>query len=170
MTNLTPAQLEQFESTFRYFDRDESNTLEFAEMTGALASLGIIFPVYKIIFRFQAQRSLFALGRQYVHALRPTRPRLRGGHIRSIYQYPRMLKPLLTEPSSLTGLCPGRNYRRPNVPGSAARIFPRNRPGQSERPHPPYVSFSDRGRSRSLLSSIFVSHICPRVVSTIFVR
>ncbi|KIP09666.1 hypothetical protein PHLGIDRAFT_126112 [Phlebiopsis gigantea 11061_1 CR5-6] len=44
MTNLTPAQLEQFESTFRYFDRDESNTLEFAEMTGALASLGIIFP------------------------------------------------------------------------------------------------------------------------------
>lgn len=44
MTNLTPAQLEQFESTFRYFDRDESNTLELAEMTAALASLGIIYP------------------------------------------------------------------------------------------------------------------------------
>ena len=52
MTNLTPAQLEQFESTFRYFDRDESNTLEFAEMTGALASLGIIFPVCETIFQF----------------------------------------------------------------------------------------------------------------------
>lgn len=47
MTNLTPAQLEQFESTFRYFDRDETNTLEIAEMTGALASLGIIYPVRK---------------------------------------------------------------------------------------------------------------------------
>ena len=45
MTNLTPAQLEQFESTFRYFDKDESNTLELAEMTAALASLGIIYPV-----------------------------------------------------------------------------------------------------------------------------
>ena len=45
MTNLTPAQLEQFENTFRYFDRDETNTLEIAEMTGALASLGIIYPV-----------------------------------------------------------------------------------------------------------------------------
>ncbi|KAF5389247.1 hypothetical protein D9757_003426 [Collybiopsis confluens] len=41
MTNLTPAQLEQFESTFRYFDKDESNTLNQSEMTAALASLGI---------------------------------------------------------------------------------------------------------------------------------
>jgi len=43
MSNLTPAQLEQFESTFRYFDRDKSNTLEVAEMTAALASLGIVY-------------------------------------------------------------------------------------------------------------------------------
>ncbi|KAF7795394.1 hypothetical protein EIP86_006552 [Pleurotus ostreatoroseus] len=43
MTNLTPAQLEQFESTFRYFDKDESHTLELAEMTAAFASLGIIY-------------------------------------------------------------------------------------------------------------------------------
>ena len=45
MTNLTPAQLEQFESTFRYFDKDESNTLEMTEMAAALASLGIIYSV-----------------------------------------------------------------------------------------------------------------------------
>jgi len=45
MTNLTPAQLEQFESTFRYFDRDESNTLNQSEMTAALASLGIVYSV-----------------------------------------------------------------------------------------------------------------------------
>jgi len=43
MTNLTPAQLEQFESTFRYFDRDESNTLSVTEMSAALASLGIVY-------------------------------------------------------------------------------------------------------------------------------
>jgi len=43
MTNLTPAQLEQFESTFRYFDRDETNTLNQAEMAAALASLGIVY-------------------------------------------------------------------------------------------------------------------------------
>ncbi|KAF8511589.1 calponin homology domain-containing protein [Gautieria morchelliformis] len=43
MSNLTPAQLEQFESTFRYFDRDESNTLDLDEMAAALASLGIVY-------------------------------------------------------------------------------------------------------------------------------
>ncbi|KAF8918902.1 calponin homology domain-containing protein [Mucidula mucida] len=43
MTNVTPAQLEQFESTFRYFDRDETNTLSQSELTAALASLGIVY-------------------------------------------------------------------------------------------------------------------------------
>lgn len=43
MSNLTPAQLEQFESTFRYFDKDESNTLSVPEMSAALASLGIVY-------------------------------------------------------------------------------------------------------------------------------
>ncbi|KIJ62611.1 hypothetical protein HYDPIDRAFT_114269 [Hydnomerulius pinastri MD-312] len=43
MSNLTPAQLEQFESTFRYFDRDETNTLILSEFSAALASLGIIY-------------------------------------------------------------------------------------------------------------------------------
>ncbi|KAI0322018.1 calponin homology domain-containing protein [Amylostereum chailletii] len=43
MTNLTPAQIEQFESTFRYFDRDETNTLSLSEMAAALASLGIVY-------------------------------------------------------------------------------------------------------------------------------
>jgi Ca2+-binding EF-hand superfamily protein len=43
MTNLTPAQLEEFESTFRYFDKDTTNTLNLAEMIAALASLGIVY-------------------------------------------------------------------------------------------------------------------------------
>lgn len=45
MTNLTPAQLEQFESTFRYFDKDQSNTLNEFESAAALASLGIVYSV-----------------------------------------------------------------------------------------------------------------------------
>jgi Ca2+-binding EF-hand superfamily protein len=45
LTNLTPAQIEQFESTFRYFDKDETNTLNVSEMAAALASLGIVYGV-----------------------------------------------------------------------------------------------------------------------------
>ncbi|KAI6030911.1 calponin homology domain-containing protein [Pisolithus orientalis] len=43
MTNLTPAQLEQFESTFRYFARDGTNTLSLPEFNAALASLGLVY-------------------------------------------------------------------------------------------------------------------------------
>ncbi|CAJ0837174.1 10171_t:CDS:10, partial [Entrophospora sp. SA101] len=43
MTNLTPAQLEEFESTFRHFDKDSSNTLNLYEFKAALASLGIFY-------------------------------------------------------------------------------------------------------------------------------
>ena len=49
MTNLTPAQLEQFESTFRYFDRNETNTLDITEMAPALASLGIVYSVLPLL-------------------------------------------------------------------------------------------------------------------------
>jgi Ca2+-binding EF-hand superfamily protein len=45
MTNLTPGQLEQFESTFRYFDKDTSNILSISELAAALASLGIVYSV-----------------------------------------------------------------------------------------------------------------------------
>ncbi|KAG6850336.1 hypothetical protein H0H93_014609 [Arthromyces matolae] len=53
MTNLTPAQLEQFESAFRYFDKDETNTLSLPEMTAALASLGIAYTDEDMIFIFE---------------------------------------------------------------------------------------------------------------------
>ncbi|EIW80884.1 actinin-like protein [Coniophora puteana RWD-64-598 SS2] len=43
MSNLTPAQLEQFESAFRYFDKDEVNVLNLSQMTSALASLGLVY-------------------------------------------------------------------------------------------------------------------------------
>lgn len=43
MTNLTPIQLEEFESVFRHFDRDDSNSLQELEFGAALASLGLVF-------------------------------------------------------------------------------------------------------------------------------
>lgn len=43
MTNLTPIQLEEFESVFRHFDRAEANSLSELEFSAALASLGLVF-------------------------------------------------------------------------------------------------------------------------------
>lgn len=43
MTNLTPIQLEEFESVFRHFDRDDTNALQELEFSAALASLGLVF-------------------------------------------------------------------------------------------------------------------------------
>lgn len=42
-TKLTPAQLEEFESTFRHFDKDQTNTLGLYEFSAALSALGIIY-------------------------------------------------------------------------------------------------------------------------------
>ncbi len=43
MTNLTPIQLEEFESVFRHFDRDLSNSLHELEFSAALASLSLVY-------------------------------------------------------------------------------------------------------------------------------
>ncbi|CAI4217837.1 unnamed protein product [Parascedosporium putredinis] len=43
MTNLTPIQLEEFESVFRHFDRNDTNSLHELEFSAALASLGLVF-------------------------------------------------------------------------------------------------------------------------------
>ena len=43
MTNLTPIQLEEFESVFRHFDRDSSNSLQEIEFSAALASLSLVY-------------------------------------------------------------------------------------------------------------------------------
>ncbi|KAG6833447.1 hypothetical protein H0H87_006813 [Tephrocybe sp. NHM501043] len=53
MTNLTPAQLEQFETAFRYFDRDQTNTLSLSEMVAALASLGIVYTDEDMVLIFE---------------------------------------------------------------------------------------------------------------------
>lgn len=43
MTNLTPIQLEEFESAFRFFDKSQRNCLIESEFSGALASLGLVY-------------------------------------------------------------------------------------------------------------------------------
>jgi len=43
MTNLTPIQLEEFESVFRHFDKADNNSLAELEFSAALASLGLVF-------------------------------------------------------------------------------------------------------------------------------
>ncbi|KAL1582685.1 hypothetical protein WHR41_08590 [Cladosporium halotolerans] len=52
MTNLTPMQLEEFESVFRHFDRDVSNSLQELEFSAALASLGLVYDEDEMHDRF----------------------------------------------------------------------------------------------------------------------
>ncbi len=52
MTNLTPIQLEEFESVFRHFDHDGTNALTELEFSAALASLGLVYDEDEMHNRF----------------------------------------------------------------------------------------------------------------------
>ena len=52
MTNLTPIQLEEFESVFRHFDKDLSNSLQEMEFSAALASLGLAYDEQEMKVKF----------------------------------------------------------------------------------------------------------------------
>jgi Ca2+-binding EF-hand superfamily protein len=62
MTNLTPIQLEEFESVFRHFDRDLSNSLAELEFSAALASLGLVYDEDEMHEKFSETSG----GRDYV--------------------------------------------------------------------------------------------------------
>jgi len=62
MTNLTPIQLEEFESVFRHFDRDLSNSLAELEFSAALASLGLVYDEEEMHDKFSETSG----GRDYV--------------------------------------------------------------------------------------------------------
>lgn len=62
MTNLTPIQLEEFESVFRHFDRDLSNSLHELEFSAALASLGLVYDEDEMHAKFRETSG----GRDYV--------------------------------------------------------------------------------------------------------
>ena len=68
MTNLTPAQLEEFEQTFRYFDKDNTNTLSVSEFKYALSSLGIVYDNDKLenIFYTITNDNDFATFEQFI--------------------------------------------------------------------------------------------------------
>lgn len=53
MTNLTPIQLEEFESVFRHFDREGRNRLAELEFSAALASLGLVYDEQEMKVRFR---------------------------------------------------------------------------------------------------------------------
>lgn len=53
MTNLTPIQLEEFESVFRHFDREGRNRLTELEFSAALASLGLVYDEAEMKERFK---------------------------------------------------------------------------------------------------------------------
>ncbi|KAL9117353.1 MAG: hypothetical protein Q9187_006112 [Circinaria calcarea] len=51
-TNLTPVQLEEWESVFRHFDREGRNDLSEVEFSAALASLGLVYDEAEMHARF----------------------------------------------------------------------------------------------------------------------
>ncbi|KAI9244436.1 hypothetical protein EDC94DRAFT_530880, partial [Helicostylum pulchrum] len=68
MTNLTPAQLEEFEQTFRFFDKDCTNTLSMSEFKYALSSLGIVYDDDKLEIAFYSitKNSDYATFEQFI--------------------------------------------------------------------------------------------------------
>jgi Ca2+-binding EF-hand superfamily protein len=62
MTNLTPIQLEEFESVFRHFDRSLRNSLGEVEFSAALASLGLVYDEHEMHDKFRETSQ----GREYV--------------------------------------------------------------------------------------------------------
>ncbi|KAI9875746.1 MAG: hypothetical protein M1830_008056 [Pleopsidium flavum] len=62
MTNLTPIQLEEFESVFRHFDRDLTNSLQELEFSAALASLSLVYDEEEMHEKFRETSG----GRDYV--------------------------------------------------------------------------------------------------------
>ncbi|KAF1983397.1 alpha-actinin-2 [Aulographum hederae CBS 113979] len=69
MTNLTPIQLEEFESVFRHFDRDLSNSLTELEFSAALASLGLVYDEDEMHEKFKetCNRGPHVTFEQFIH-------------------------------------------------------------------------------------------------------
>ncbi|KAI9296817.1 hypothetical protein K502DRAFT_337116 [Neoconidiobolus thromboides FSU 785] len=69
ISNLTPDQLEEFESSFRHFDTDDSNTLSLSEFKACLAALGNVFPdeEFEEIFYYVSDNSEFVSFEQYIN-------------------------------------------------------------------------------------------------------
>ncbi|KAJ1916952.1 alpha-actinin [Mycoemilia scoparia] len=71
MSNLTPAQLEEFEATFRFFDRENTNTLTDAEFRAAMETLDQTFKddEFADLFIKVSEGRDYVTFEQYIHFL-----------------------------------------------------------------------------------------------------
>ncbi|KAG0260122.1 hypothetical protein DFQ27_003731 [Actinomortierella ambigua] len=100
MTNLTPAQLEEFESTFRYFDKDQSNSLSPIEFNAALASLGIMYEddQFTQVFSTCSQGTSEVLFEQFINFMvGVTEDRTSADQVRESFRVVAGEKPFVTE-------------------------------------------------------------------------
>ncbi|CAN6622743.1 hypothetical protein TRVA0_009S00782 [Trichomonascus vanleenenianus] len=69
MNNLTPIQLEEFESVFRYFDKGQRNQLAESEFSGALASLGLVYSEDEMhdVFEAASEGSAYVTFEQFIN-------------------------------------------------------------------------------------------------------
>ena len=97
--NVTPAKLEEFEATFKHFDKDDTNvsraagrmalmkqTLMLWEMHSALASLGIVYAVRQRaeVYLEESDGSRMRRSRRCTHSSRGT---LAWSHTRRGWRY-----------------------------------------------------------------------------------
>ena len=100
MTNLTPAQLEEFEQAFRHFDKDNCNTLSATEFNAALASLGVFYDdgAFDEIFARVTDRQEKATFEQFIRFMvSVTEDKASPDQIRDAFQTMAGDKPYVTE-------------------------------------------------------------------------
>ncbi|KAK3818727.1 MAG: actinin-like protein [Benniella sp.] len=100
MTNLTPAQLEEFESTFRHFDGNQTNMLTAIEFKAALASLGIEYDdaEFEGVFVKCSQGEMDVSFEQFIHFMvGVTEDRASGDQVRESFHIIAGDKPFVTE-------------------------------------------------------------------------
>ncbi|KAI1319616.1 hypothetical protein EDD11_003609 [Mortierella claussenii] len=100
MTNLTPAQLEEFESTFRHFDTNQTNSLSLAEFNAALASLGIMYEDedFAGVFAQCSQGEPEVSFEQFINFMvGVTEDRTSGDQVRESFRIVAQEKPFVTE-------------------------------------------------------------------------
>ncbi|KAG9295436.1 hypothetical protein G9A89_013465 [Geosiphon pyriformis] len=121
MTNLTPGQLEEFESTFRHFDKDSSNTLNLFEFSAALASLGFFYPEDELgsVFNQLSEGTEEASFEQFIlYMVNVTEDKTSPDQLRQSFKVVAGDKPYVTELDLKRSLLPGNvvSYLKETMP------------------------------------------------------
>lgn len=127
MTNLTPAQLEEFEQTFRYFDKDCTNTLSVSEFKYALSSLGIVYDdKLESVFYQITNNSDFATFEQFIRFMvSVTEDKTTPGQLMDSFRTMAGDKPYVTELDLRMSQIPVKmiDYLKKTMPTSAVNEF-----------------------------------------------